>query len=453
MAPQQGSPKPKPKPSVPRPSSSVILISPRNEVLLLHRVKTSTSFASAHVFPGGNLSDQDGECPPVDDPKRHDDAIWYRNAALRELFEESGILIAKDQSSGKMLVVPEETREEGRRAIHRNEVSFIGWLKKQNPAAVPDTEQLVPFSRWVTPTNVPKRYSTQMYLYFLPLPLESEKPLLSEVPAGGEREEIQVPTSDGGVEITEARFLPAAEWLQMAGRGEVMMFPPQYLLMQLVSEFLDANPSATDSVDELKTRRKNLLDFVHSGSPPWTEKCISPKMLKVASDGRTVLALDHPGPELKNTDRRGESDRVVLVKFLKGSVRQVEVRWKKDETPKRVADFHDRPPVQPASAPPIFHRRQPDLQTAKMENEKGEIVDLYVPRKCSATNRIIKANDHASVQISIGKVDENGRYTGENQTYALCGFIRARGESDDSFNRLTQRDGYIRNVWTASRQR
>jgi small subunit ribosomal protein S21e len=77
----------------------------------------------------------------------------------------------------------------------------------------------------------------------------------------------------------------------------------------------------------------------------------------------------------------------------------------------------------------------------------------YVPRKCSATNRIIKANDHASVQISIGKVDENGRYTGENQTYALCGFIRARGESDDSLNRLTQRDGYIRNVWTASRQR
>lgn len=77
----------------------------------------------------------------------------------------------------------------------------------------------------------------------------------------------------------------------------------------------------------------------------------------------------------------------------------------------------------------------------------------YVPRKCSATNRIIKANDHASVQISIGKVDENGRYTGENETYALCGFIRSRGESDDSFNRLTQRDGYLKNVWSASRQR
>ena len=51
----------------------------------------------------------------------------------------------------------------------------------------------------------------------------------------------------------------------------------------------------------------------------------------------------------------------------------------------------------------------------------------YVPRKCSATNRIIKSTDHASVQISVGKVDENGRYTGENQTYALCGFVRAGG--------------------------
>ncbi|EXJ59507.1 40S ribosomal protein S21 [Cladophialophora bantiana CBS 173.52] len=84
-----------------------------------------------------------------------------------------------------------------------------------------------------------------------------------------------------------------------------------------------------------------------------------------------------------------------------------------------------------------------------MENEKGEIVDLYVPRKCSATNRIIKAKDHASVQISVGKVDENGRYTGENQVYALCGFVRSRAESDDSLNRLAQKDGFLKNVWSA----
>ncbi|CZT22236.1 unnamed protein product [Zymoseptoria tritici ST99CH_1A5] len=86
-----------------------------------------------------------------------------------------------------------------------------------------------------------------------------------------------------------------------------------------------------------------------------------------------------------------------------------------------------------------------------MENERGELVDLYVPRKCSATNRIIKAKDHASVQISVGKVDENGRYTGENQVYALSGFVRAMGESDDSINRLAQRDGFLKGVWSGSR--
>ncbi|KAL8992504.1 MAG: hypothetical protein Q9169_007052 [Polycauliona sp. 2 TL-2023] len=92
-------------------------------------------------------------------------------------------------------------------------------------------------------------------------------------------------------------------------------------------------------------------------------------------------------------------------------------------------------------------------QSHKMENEKGDLVDLYVPRKCSATNRIIKAKDHASVQISVGKVDENGRYTGENQVYALCGFVRAMGEGDDSLNRLAQRDGMLKGVWSGQKMR
>jgi small subunit ribosomal protein S21e len=78
--------------------------------------------------------------------------------------------------------------------------------------------------------------------------------------------------------------------------------------------------------------------------------------------------------------------------------------------------------------------------------------DSYVPRKCSATNRIIKAKDHASVQISIAKVDENGRYTGESINYALSGFVRSMGESDDSLNRLAQRDGLLKSVWNAARQ-
>ena len=39
-----------------------------------------------------------------------------------------------------------------------------------------------------------------------------------------------------------------------------------------------------------------------------------------------------------------------------------------------------------------------------MQNEENKIVDLYIPRKCSATNRLIAAKDSASVQIDIAEV-------------------------------------------------
>ena len=87
-----------------------------------------------------------------------------------------------------------------------------------------------------------------------------------------------------------------------------------------------------------------------------------------------------------------------------------------------------------------------------MENDKGEIVDAYIPRKCSASNRIIQAKDHASVQIAVAKVSEDGRaIAGENIIYALCGFVRAQGEADDSLSRLAQRDGLLKSVWSGVR--
>ena len=61
-----------------------------------------------------------------------------------------------------------------------------------------------------------------------------------------------------------------------------------------------------------------------------------------------------------------------------------------------------------------------------MLNEEGENVDLYIPRKCSASNRLITAKDHASVQINVGHLDENGLYTGQFSTFALSGFVRAQ---------------------------
>merc|ERR1711988_1305705 len=78
-----------------------------------------------------------------------------------------------------------------------------------------------------------------------------------------------------------------------------------------------------------------------------------------------------------------------------------------------------------------------------MQNDEGRIVDLYLPRKCSATNRLIPANEHGSVQLNFGQVDESGRYSGEVFIFALAGFIRKRGEGDSCLNRLLHEKGLL----------
>ncbi|ORX48060.1 30S ribosomal protein S21e [Hesseltinella vesiculosa] len=83
-----------------------------------------------------------------------------------------------------------------------------------------------------------------------------------------------------------------------------------------------------------------------------------------------------------------------------------------------------------------------------MENSEGRLVDLYIPRKCSATNRLITAKDHASIQLNISDVDAEGRALNTFSTYALCGFVRKEAEADDCLNRLASQDGFLKNVWS-----
>jgi len=78
-----------------------------------------------------------------------------------------------------------------------------------------------------------------------------------------------------------------------------------------------------------------------------------------------------------------------------------------------------------------------------MENDAGQSVDLYIPRKCSATNRLIAAKEHGSVAINVGQVDNEGKFTGEFYTFNMSGFIRKRGESDACLNRLLHEKGLL----------
>lgn len=160
-----------------------------------------------------------------------------------------------------------------------------------------------------------------MYLYFLPL----AHPGIPQM--------LHIPTSDGGVEHTEAQFLPASEWLSLAQAEKIILFAPQFFLLSLVADFLKANvASEAGPLPEktLQSQRDDLLDFVKMGDPPWGEKCISPSPLR--KDGkRLIMGLDEPGSELEGTNRRGDAERAIWVHFKgKEGTSGMQVGWRKD---------------------------------------------------------------------------------------------------------------------------
>ena len=313
---------------------------------------------------------QDGELPPSDKSRRHEDALPYRLAAIRECFEESGILLATSASKPSDLIeLSDEETEGGRKAVHDQSISFENWLRKHD--AVPDIDGLIPFTRWLTPASIPKRYTTQMYVYFLPveskagisiakLPLLDKEsaseqsdhiePLSDETPAGEDAEvdfsmkskgdkPKHVPTPDGGLEHTTAHFLYAREWLDMSRKREIVLFPPQFILLWLIDPFLTPPAPGIQRLSTatlLEQRQKLRMWIETDGSPSWGEKCISPDAIKKVKNQYMIMGLDQPGPELEGTSRKGDEERVVKVVLDKEiergrqRPRPVEVCFRKD---------------------------------------------------------------------------------------------------------------------------
>lgn len=163
-----------------------------------------------------------------------------------------------------------------------------------------------------------------MYIYFLPISQSA-----SNLPTASEAV-IPTPTSDGGLEHTAALFAPCSAWLSQARKNEIILFPPQFYLMHLLSAFLDP---PVKSAAELQRQRDGVLEFVKGDGDgqgvAWADKCMSPAgILMRKSDGRSVLSLDHQSPELKDSGRRGDAARVVLARFNKEGPRDLDVRMK-----------------------------------------------------------------------------------------------------------------------------
>ena len=75
-----------------------------------------------------------------------------------------------------------------------------------------------------------------------------------------------------------------------------------------------------------------------------------------------------------------------------------------------------------------------------MQDQDGRYVDLYVPRKCHATNRLLDCKDTASVQITINTegIDLPNKKDQQDTklTMGISGFVRPKGNSDAALNKF-----------------
>ncbi len=171
---------------------------PHSEVLLVERHAASRAFAGAHVFPGGVVDPGDGAAVLHDasalnaaaaaDRLRETGtpaaALAFWIAAIRELFEEAGLLLAR--RDGTLLRFDDQdvhTRFCAHRAaLLAGSTTFAEIVAAERLELA--TDALHYFSRWITPVNVPRRYDARFFVAPLPPgqePLHDERETISTV--------------------------------------------------------------------------------------------------------------------------------------------------------------------------------------------------------------------------------------------------------------------------------
>ena len=129
--------------------------------------------SGALVFPGGRvdsgdhlIAEQPDLCP--DTSGLDAAAMSFRVAAIRETFEECGILLARPRGSQALVAADRlQAIEASQRApLCQGEITFADVLMVEE--LVLATDLLVPFARWITPAPVPKRFDTLFFLASAP---------------------------------------------------------------------------------------------------------------------------------------------------------------------------------------------------------------------------------------------------------------------------------------------
>jgi 8-oxo-dGTP pyrophosphatase MutT (NUDIX family) len=207
-------------PAEPRNAATVILMRPSDdgpEVYYMRR-QVSMDFASGMcVFPGGGVDPRDfdttvawaGPTPTEWAVRLGCDEETARAlvcAAVRETFEESGVLLAGTSDASVVADTTADDWEADRVALESRELSMTDFLN--NRGLVLRTDLLGVWDAWLTPIFEPKRYRTWFFVASLP--------------------EGQV-TRDVSSESSSVTWLPARVAAEQADVGELALMPPTYL--------------------------------------------------------------------------------------------------------------------------------------------------------------------------------------------------------------------------------
>ena len=229
-------------PAEPRDAATVVLLRPGAtgssagtpvgpEVYLLRR-QTSMAFAGGMcVFPGGGVDPRDfddelidrglwaGPSPAewagrlgCDEPR----ARALVCAAVRETYEESGVLLAGADAGSVVADTTGEDWEADRVALESREVSLTDFLEKRS--LVLRTDLLGAWSGWLTPVFEPRRYRTWFFVARLP--------------------EGQV-TRDVSTESSSVTWTGALDAVAQVEREEILMLPPTWLTCLEVGQYAD----------------------------------------------------------------------------------------------------------------------------------------------------------------------------------------------------------------------